>query len=71
MSSFNADEYWKRHEKDCPYAEGNRCFIVSEPGDESCKGCLWYKESNANSNYFSDSPDHPYQFDNLTGSMNL
>ena len=44
MSSFNADEYWKRHEKDCPYAEGNRCFIVSEPSDESCKGCRWYED---------------------------
>ena len=41
---FNADDYWKGKEKPCPYAEGNRCFLVSEPGDESCKGCRWYEE---------------------------
>ena len=36
------DAYWKRHEKDCPYAEGNRCFLVAGP--KSCKGCRWYEE---------------------------
>ena len=41
---FNADEYWRSKEKPCPYAEVNRCFLVSEPGDESCKGCRWYEE---------------------------
>ena len=44
MSYFDADRYWKRHEKDCPYAEGNRCFIVNDPSDESCKGCRWYED---------------------------
>ena len=43
ISMFNADEYWRSSEKDCPYAEGNRCFLVAEPSDESCKGCNWYK----------------------------
>ena len=45
---FDADAYWKRHEKDCPYAEGNRCFLVAEPGSESCKGCRWYEEEKEN-----------------------
>jgi len=42
---FDADKYWKKHEKDCPYAEGNRCFISSEPGEDSpaCKGCRWFE----------------------------
>lgn len=44
MSNFNTDKYWKRHEKDCPYAEGNRCFIVNEPSDESCTGCRWFED---------------------------
>lgn len=40
---FDADKYWKRKEKNCPYVDGNRCFLVSEPNDESCKGCNWYR----------------------------
>lgn len=40
---FDAKKYWNSKEKQCPYAEGNRCFLVSEPGDESCKGCRWYE----------------------------
>lgn len=43
-----SDAYWKKHEKDCPYAEGNRCFLVAEPGPESCKGCRWYDEEKEN-----------------------
>ena len=43
--NFDADRYWKKHEKDCPYAEGNKCFIVHEPSNESCKGCRWYEYS--------------------------
>ena len=40
---FDAEKYWRSKEKPCPYAEGNRCFLVVEPGDESCKGCRWYE----------------------------
>ena len=40
---FDADKYWKRKEKPCPYAEGNRCFLVQEPSVESCKGCEWFE----------------------------
>lgn len=40
---FDAKKYWRSKEHDCPYAEGNRCFIVKDPCPESCKGCRWYK----------------------------
>ena len=40
---FDADRYWKNKEIPCPYAEGNRCFLVIEPCVESCKGCRWYE----------------------------
>ena len=26
---FDADTYWRKKEKPCPYAEGNKCFIVA------------------------------------------
>ena len=29
---FDADRYWESKEKPCPYAEGNKCFLVVEPG---------------------------------------
>ena len=38
---FDADTYWRKKEKPCPYAEGNKCFLVAEPNPESCKGCRW------------------------------
>ena len=41
---FNADAYWRSKEKPCPYAEGNKCFLVTESNEESCKGCRWYEE---------------------------
>ena len=41
--SLYSNDYWKCHEKPCPYAEGNRCFIAAEPSDDSCKGCKWYE----------------------------
>lgn len=40
-------EFWRKHEKDCPFAEGNRCFIQPEPNEENCKGCIefeWYQK---------------------------
>ena len=42
---FDANKYWKSKEKPCPYAEGNRCFLVQEPSAESCKGCRWFEEA--------------------------
>ena len=45
MKAFDAEKYWKRHEKPCPYAEGNRCFLISNPSDENCKGCRWHEWS--------------------------
>ena len=40
---FNADTYWKSHEKDCPYTEGNKCFLIHEDNtpSEACDGCRW------------------------------
>lgn len=40
---FDADAYWRKKEKPCPYAEGNKCFLVAEPNPESCKGCRWFE----------------------------
>ncbi len=39
------DKYWRNKEKPCPYADGNRCFLVLEPNSESCKGCRWYESA--------------------------
>ena len=46
--------------------------------EEQCKDCKFKGETEEgkeyctlNECYFSDFPDAPHQFDNLTGSMNL